>query len=105
MLLCVGLLERIFGRYFCRQRHFLTGASAVRSHREQQQRARLRQPRLRLQAGRFFPEEEKLGLRKPAETPQLQLPEVSKDISESSNPLCPPPIFDPIVSFDANRGG
>lgn len=77
-------LWRLFGRYFCRQRHLLTGASAVRSHREQQQRARLRQPRLRLQTGRFFPEEEKLGLGKPAETPQLQLPEVSQDISESS---------------------
>lgn len=56
----------------------------MRSHREQQQRARLRQPRLRLQTGHFFPEEEKLGLRKPAQTPQLQLPEVSQDLCESS---------------------
>lgn len=63
---------------FCRlhPQRFPAGAAAVRGHREQQQWTRFCEPRLRLQTRRFLPEEEKVWLREPAQTPQLQLLEV-----------------------------
>lgn len=68
----------------CRQHaeRFPASAAAVRSHRQHQQRTRLRQPGLRLQARRLFPEEEEFGLGESAEAAQLQLPEVCTELRD-----------------------